>query len=62
MKSLTYTLRSEGARRGIAREYIVDPMTVWQELRKRRPDVSAHIERHYHGDGYQQIKVWVPKV
>ena len=41
--------------------YTVDPMAVLNALRARRPDVVRHISRHYPGDPYQQLKVWVPR-
>ena len=41
--------------------YIVNPMRVYTQLQRTRPDVVAHISRYYRGDPYQQIKVWVPR-
>lgn len=60
VREISYDLAREGKAKPWD-GFVVNPMAVLNALRERRPDVVRHITRHYRGDPYQQLKVWVPR-
>lgn len=58
VSGLSYTLKRQGVNGDEC--FIVDPMELFLELKRLRPDVVNHLERRYNIDPYQKVKDWIP--